>query len=135
MRFGLLFTSILSSLCIMMVYTDEQQDYIDTCRRSCNTELLPKIISLMDASTLADSEYTTLEPYWRTCQYRCYRCFLKDAIVGMNYLKRLFGVQRQNKSGALVEIARIVDKVDWSFRRCFENWENANKEGDYESTF
>ncbi|KAG2198094.1 hypothetical protein INT47_011929 [Mucor saturninus] len=117
------------------VYANEQQAYFETCRQACNTDLLPKIIDLMNSSTLVDSQYKTLAPYWHTCQYRCYRCFLPDAVIGMNYLKQLFAIREQNKAGSLVEIARIIDKMDWSFRDCYGNWEKANSEGDYDSTF
>lgn len=135
MKFKLGMLCYVSSSLFIMVYSDPQQDYYNNCRRACNIDLLPNIISLINSSSLAGSEYKTLEPYWQTCQYRCYRCYLPDAITGMKYIKKLFAIKQQNKGGSLVEIARIIDKLDSSFRQCYENWEKANNEGNYESTF
>lgn len=85
-----------------MVYSDGQQD-VDNCRKACSTEFLARLINLLNID-LTIEYYVSLNPYWTTCQYRCYRCRLNAGIKDMVELEEGLESQKINTVFSTIKI-------------------------------
>lgn len=133
LNFGLLCFILISSF--IMVYADNQNDFFKYCEGACNAEFLPKLVSLLNSTEIPNDEYGKIDPYWRECQYRCYRCFLPAAVRAMRFLENLFKIESQSNIRSRLGVAKVIDNVDQSLRSCYSQWKNANEAEDFESKF
>ncbi|KAI8085512.1 hypothetical protein BDF21DRAFT_397478 [Thamnidium elegans] len=127
---GLLFSL---SFLFATVYCDGEQD-LNVCERACTAEFRPRIVNLFMLEQ-THSDYEALDPFWSTCQYRCYRCSLYNAIVLMRHLKDMFDYSTANSSYAILEITKLMVGIDSSLKICYDSWRIANNNGDITSTF
>ncbi|GAA5805508.1 hypothetical protein HPULCUR_011025 [Helicostylum pulchrum] len=116
-----------------MVYSDGEQD-LYACKRACTTEFRPRIVNLFMLEQ-NHTDYEGLELFWSTCQYRCYRCNLSNAIVLMRQLKDMFDYNTAGSSYAILEITKLMVGIDSNLKICYDSWRVANNNGDITSEF
>ncbi|KAI9266366.1 hypothetical protein EDC94DRAFT_668103 [Helicostylum pulchrum] len=133
LNFGLLCSILISSF--ITVYADNGNDFLRYCEGACNGKFLPKLVGLLNNIEVSNSEYANIEPLWRECQYRCYRCFLSTADRAMIYLENMFKIESQSNIRARLDIGRVIDRVDENLRSCYKQWKDANAIEDFESKF
>lgn len=133
MKFGLRCT-MLSSF-FMIAYSSTGKEDYDACYKACTTDFMPQIVRLIPRERVY-SDYEGLLPYWSTCQFRCYRCRIPEAITAMENLKKMFDDNQQNAVQVIVKIGIIEESIKHSLdTSCYSPWRNANKVNDTSSTF
>lgn len=115
------------------VYSDGEQD-LNACERACTTEFRPRIINLFTLKRTQE-DYKGLEPFWSTCQYRCYRCGFSNAKALMRQLKDMFDFNTAGSSHAILELTKLMVGIDSNLKVCYDNWRIANNNGDITSAF
>lgn len=118
---------------LMVVYSDGQQD-LNTCHKACTVEFRPVLANLLTLNRTY-LNYENVIPYWTTCQYRCYRCGLTNAIFSMDVLKGVYDNQELNALGVILEIVKLIAGIETSFKECYDKWTAANLIGNVTSTF
>lgn len=128
----LLLLSILSNL-IITVYSNGQEDR-DNCHKACTIEFRPVLANLLTLNRTY-SDYEDVIPYWTTCQYRCYRCNLTNAIYFMDMLRMMFRNQELDGIEGILEILKSIAGIETSFKECYDDWTEANLMGNTTSIF
>lgn len=116
-----------------MVYSDGQQD-ADNCRKACSTEFLAQSINLLNIDFTIE-DYVNLNPYWTTCQNRCYRCSMNVGIKYMVELEECLESQKINSVFSTIKITTTIYHFNETLENCYKEWDIANSKNDIDSIF
>lgn len=135
MKFNTLYLLLAFSSCLSVGASTDQED-LDTCKRVCDEDLLPRIDAMARNHSRTISDYEDILPYWTTCQYRCYRCHLPVGIRAIKNMKTTFDNNFHFGMPGLASLLGAKDAVIHSLKwSCYTLWQNAIKDGDRNSKF
>lgn len=135
MKFNILYLLLAFSSWLSVVVCTDQDD-LDVCKRVCDEDLLPRIDAMARNHSRTISDYDDILPYWKTCQYRCYRCYLPVGIRAINTMKTTFDNNFHFGMRGLGTFLGVKDAVIHSLKwSCYTLWQNAINDGDNTSKF